>query len=152
MQEQEGTYACYACLELGGDRVLVHVGVVLVDALEDELVALGLHPRGHERRQVQPRAAVQQQLVVDDLVRRVLGDGLLSQLIPAGSTRTASAQSQRHRLTDHQSLASLLFGSSSSSREQTKRGKKSTSDLGSGSCTYLEAKTTADAADASSRS
>ena len=72
-----------ACLELGGDGVLVHVGVVLVDALEDEPVALGLHPRGDERRQVQPRAAVQQQLVVDDLVRRVLGDGLLPQLVPA---------------------------------------------------------------------
>jgi len=76
-KKQERGAAARAYLQLGGDGVLVHVDVVLVDGGLDELVALGLHPRGDEGRQVQPRVPVQHQLVVDDLVRRLLGDRLL---------------------------------------------------------------------------
>jgi hypothetical protein len=47
-QPRDDVYA--PVLDLGGDRVLVHVSVVLVGGLEHELVALGFHPRGHERR------------------------------------------------------------------------------------------------------
>jgi hypothetical protein len=75
-------------LELSGDGVLVHVDVVLVDGVLDELVALGLHPRGDEGRQVQPRVPVQHQLVVDDLVRRLLGGRLLRHPVPAARPNT----------------------------------------------------------------
>ena len=74
-----------ARLDLGGLRVLVLVDHVLVEALGHELLGLRLHPRRHERGHVQPRVAVEHQLVVDDLVRdvrrhlalrkRVAGDG-----------------------------------------------------------------------------
>jgi hypothetical protein len=65
------------CLELGGDRVLVHVDVVLVDGSHHELVTLRLHPGGHERSQVQPWVPIQHELVVDDLVRRLLRDRVI---------------------------------------------------------------------------
>ena len=71
------------CLELGSDRVLVHVNVVLVDCGHDELIALRLHPRRHERRQIQPRISVKHELVVDDLVRRLLRDRILWHFEPA---------------------------------------------------------------------
>jgi hypothetical protein len=63
--------------------VLVHVDVVLVDGVHDELVALWLHPGGDEGRQVEPRVAVQHQLVADDLVRRLLRDRPLRHPVPA---------------------------------------------------------------------
>jgi hypothetical protein len=74
-------------LELGGDGVLVHVDVVLVDGGHDELVALGLHPGGDEGRQVEARVPVEHELVVDDLVRRLLGDGVLRHAVPAARAR-----------------------------------------------------------------
>ena len=64
-----------APLELGGLRVLVLVDHVLVDALGHQLRGLRLHPRRDERGQVQPRAAVEQQLVVDQLVGDPGGTG-----------------------------------------------------------------------------
>ena len=60
-----------ALLDLGGLRVLVLVDHVLVEALGHELLGLRLHPRRHERGHVEPRVAVEHQLVVDDLVRDV---------------------------------------------------------------------------------
>ena len=69
-------------LELSGDGVLVHVDVILVDGVHDELVALRLHPRRHERRQVQPRVPVQHQLVVYYLVRCLLRDRILRHFEP----------------------------------------------------------------------
>ena len=60
-----------ARLDLGGLRVLVLVDHVLVEALGHELLGLGLHPRGHERGDVETRVAVEHELVVDDLVRDV---------------------------------------------------------------------------------
>ncbi|RRT72892.1 hypothetical protein B296_00012046 [Ensete ventricosum] len=74
-------------LELGGDGVLVHVDVVLVDGGHDELVALRLHPGGDERREVKPWVPVQHQLVVDDLVRRVLGDRVRRHPEPGAAAR-----------------------------------------------------------------
>ena len=46
-------------------------------------VGLRLHPGGHERREVQPRVAVEHQLVVDDLVRDV-GRHLAARELEAG--------------------------------------------------------------------
>jgi len=58
-------------LELGRLRILILVDHVLVQALVDQGARLGLHPRGHERRQVQPRLAVEHQLVVHQLIGRI---------------------------------------------------------------------------------
>ena len=60
-----------ARLELGRLRVLVLVDHVLVEALGHQLLGLRLHPRRDERGHVEPRVAVEHQLVVDDLVRDV---------------------------------------------------------------------------------
>lgn len=43
-----GNHVDAAVLKLGGDRVLVHVHVVLVDRVHDELIAFGLHPSSDE--------------------------------------------------------------------------------------------------------
>ena len=59
-----------APLELGRLRVLVLVDHVLVEALGHQRVGLRLHPRRHERREVQPRVAVEQQLGADHAARR----------------------------------------------------------------------------------
>lgn len=45
-------------LELGSDRVFVHVDIVLVDSVHNEFVTLWLHPCRHKRGQVQPRVTV----------------------------------------------------------------------------------------------
>ena len=57
-----------ALLELGRARVLVLVDHVLVERLGHQPLGLRLHPRRHERRQVQPGVAVEHQLVVHELV------------------------------------------------------------------------------------
>ncbi len=66
--EQVGDHAHAAGLDRGGGRVLVLVDHVLVERLGHQLLGLRVHPRGDERRQVQPRAAVEHQLVVDEPV------------------------------------------------------------------------------------
>ncbi len=62
-----------------GLRVLVLVDHVLVDGLGHQLVGLRLHPGRDEGGQVQPGAAVEQQLVVHQLVGDVGRDGMLGQ-------------------------------------------------------------------------
>ena len=57
-----------ARLDLGGLRVLVLVDHVLVGRLRHQPVRLTRHPGRHERREVQPRAAVEQQLAGDHLI------------------------------------------------------------------------------------
>src|SRR5207247_107613 len=71
-----------ARLELGRLRVLVLVDHVLVEALGHQLLGLRLHPRRDERGHVQPRVAVEHQLVVDDLVRDVGRHLARRQLVP----------------------------------------------------------------------
>jgi hypothetical protein len=65
-----------ASLELGCLGVLVLVDHVLVDALGHEDPGLRLHPGRDEGRQVEPGAAVEQQLVVDQLVGDCGRDGV----------------------------------------------------------------------------
>ncbi len=55
-------------LELGRLRILVLVDHVLVDAVVHQLPGLRFHPGRDKGRQVEARAAVEQQLVVDELV------------------------------------------------------------------------------------
>ena len=71
-----------AHLHEGRLRILVLVDHVLVERLRHELLGIGVHARGHERRQVEARVAVQHELVVDDLV----GD-LGGHLVRPGSSR-----------------------------------------------------------------
>jgi hypothetical protein len=71
-----------AVLKLGGLRVLVLVDHVLGRALGHQLLGLGLHPRGDERRQVQPGVAVENQLVPDDLQRGARQHAVLRQPEP----------------------------------------------------------------------
>lgn len=78
------------CLELGGDGVLIHVNVVLVDGGHDQLVALRLHPRRHEGSQIQPRIPVQHQLVVYDLPRRLLRDRIIRHFEPKIQIQTTT--------------------------------------------------------------
>jgi hypothetical protein len=112
-QEKLGDPGCWY-LELRGDGVLVHVDVVLVDGVHDELVALGLHPRGDEGRQVQPRVAVQHQLVVDDLVRRLPRDRPLRHPVPAEARPvTVSGTVRAGRAEENGSLVGRHRGSAS---------------------------------------
>ena len=66
--EQVGHHAHAALLDRRGQRVFVLVDHVLVERLGHQLLGLGIHPGGDERRQVQPRAAVEHQLVMDEAV------------------------------------------------------------------------------------
>ena len=65
-----------ARLDLRGLRVLVLVDHVLVGRLGHQLAGGRRHPGGHERREVQPRAAVEQQLVGDQLVGDLAADAV----------------------------------------------------------------------------
>jgi hypothetical protein len=73
-----------APLELGSLRVLVLVDHVLVDALEHQHPGLRLHPGGDERGKVQPGAAVEQELVVDELIRDIGRHRIVRQPIARG--------------------------------------------------------------------
>ena len=69
-----------APFQLGGLRVLVLVDHVLVDTLGHQQPGLGLHPGRDEGGEVQPGAAVEQQLVVDELVGNVGRNRVVGQL------------------------------------------------------------------------
>lgn len=63
--EQIGDDIDAAFLDGGGGRILVLVDHVLVERLGHELFGLWIHPGGDERGQIQSRAAVEHQFVVD---------------------------------------------------------------------------------------
>ncbi len=63
-------------------RVLVLVDHVLVERVLHERARLRLHPRGHERRQVQLRVAVEHELVADCLLGRVGWDTGRQERVP----------------------------------------------------------------------
>ena len=63
-----GEHVHAAVLQVGRARVLVLVDHVLVERLGHQQPGLRLGPRRDERGQVEPRVAVEHQLVVDDLV------------------------------------------------------------------------------------
>ena len=69
-------------MKLSGNRVLIHVNIILVDGLHDQLVTLRLHQRGDEGSQVQLWLEIKQQLIVYDLVSCLLGYWILWHLIP----------------------------------------------------------------------
>ncbi len=78
---QLGQHVNAAHLELGRLRILVLVDHVLVERLRHQPVRFGLHPRAAEGGQIEARAAVENQLVVDQMVGRagrhaLLGDGV----------------------------------------------------------------------------
>ena len=87
--EQVRHHVDAAGLDLGGRGVLILVDHVLVERLGHQALGLVVHPRRHERRQVQPRVAIEHQLVVDEAVRDLgvvlvlghaqAGDGLHAQ-------------------------------------------------------------------------
>jgi hypothetical protein len=87
-----------APLELGSLRVLVLVDHVLVDALEHQHPGLRLHPGGDERGKVQPGAAVEQELVVDELIRDIGRHRIVRQPIAWGPHVVRTRGSPRRRM------------------------------------------------------
>jgi hypothetical protein len=63
--EQVGDHADAALLDLRRLRILRVVDEVAVQVLRDHALRLGLHPGGHERREVAHRDAVEHELLVD---------------------------------------------------------------------------------------
>ena len=78
---QLGQHVDAAHFELGGLRILVLVDHVLVERLGHELARFGLHPGAAEGGEVEARAAVEDQFVVDEMVggagrHAVVGNGV----------------------------------------------------------------------------
>ena len=71
-----------ALLELRGARVLVLVDHVLVERQGHQRFGLRLHPRRHERREVQPCVPVEHELVLHELERRVGSHLERGELVP----------------------------------------------------------------------
>lgn len=69
-------------LEVSGDRVLIHVNIVLVEWSHDELVTLRLHPSGNKRGQVEPWCPIQHQLIIYYLICCILWYGPFWHLEP----------------------------------------------------------------------
>ena len=92
-----------AAFDLGRLRILVLVDHVLVGRLGHERTRPRRHPGGHERRQIQPGAAVEQQLVGEQVVRD-LGAGSV------GVERVA--REIHHALFEHQrgTAGEFVFG------------------------------------------
>ena len=67
--EEIGQHANAALLDLGGAGVLGVIDEVPVEVLRDDPLRLGLHPGGHEGREVVLRIAVQGQLLPDQAHR-----------------------------------------------------------------------------------
>lgn len=55
-------------LQFRGNRILIHVHIILVNGRHNEVVALWLHPCRHKWGKVQPWVAIQHQFIVYDLV------------------------------------------------------------------------------------
>jgi hypothetical protein len=90
--EQVGQHADAALLDLGRLRVLGVVDEVAVQVVGDEPAGLGLHPCGHEGRQIVLRVAVHEQLLADKPhcihgchpdIRKVLVRGLVDEVAVA---------------------------------------------------------------------
>jgi len=60
-----------------GDRILIHVNIVLVDGFHDEFVALFLHGSGDKGSQVKLWNGIKLQLIVYVLVGSLLWHGVL---------------------------------------------------------------------------
>lgn len=60
-------------LNFRSNGVLIHVDIILVQWFLNQLVALRLHPRCYERRQIQTGIAIQHQLIVYHLGGCILG-------------------------------------------------------------------------------
>src|SRR5262249_28070810 len=88
-------------------RVLVLVDHVLVERLGDQPGGLRLHPRGDERRHVQPGVAVERELVVDDLVRRVGVHGRVRHAVPRDAVELAETRALR---ADREGVVRALVG------------------------------------------
>ena len=100
--EQVGDDVDAAPLDLRGRRVLVLVDHVLVERVGHQRFRLRLHPGRDERREVQPRTAVEQQFVVHNPVRRVGGGAVAGmRFFGNGSTpgdRRTRPTTEPHRL------------------------------------------------------
>ncbi len=66
--KQVGDHGHTARLDGRGRRVFVLIDHVLVERLGHQLFGLRVHPGGHEGGQIQPRATVEHQLVVDEAI------------------------------------------------------------------------------------
>ncbi len=86
--EEVGQHPDAALLDLGRARVLRVVDEVAVQALGDDPLRLGLHPGGHERREVALRVAVEHQL---------LGRSAASRRRPASRPRAAGCRERPRR-------------------------------------------------------
>ena len=82
MRERERERERDLYMKLSGNRVLIHVDIILVDGLHDKFVTLGLHQRGDKGSQVQLWLTIKQQLIVYDLVSSLLWYRALRHLIP----------------------------------------------------------------------
>jgi len=75
--EQMGEHADAALLDLGGLGVLRVVDEVAVKVLNDDPLDLGLHPGGHERREVPNRDPVEHELLLEQAQRVQRGHPVL---------------------------------------------------------------------------
>ena len=70
-------------VKVSGDRIFVHVDIVLVYRFHDELVALFFHGSCHKGSQVQLWNCIKLQLIVYVLIRSLLWHGVLGYAEPA---------------------------------------------------------------------
>ena len=94
-------------LTLGGNRVLIHVDVVLVNGGHYQLIALRFHPRRHKRSQFQPGRSVKHQLVVYYLIRRFLQYRLLRHPEPVQTLISISISAKKYQIKENQMKLSL---------------------------------------------
>jgi len=75
-------------VKVSGDRIFIHVYIVLVDGFHDELVTLFLHGSGDKGSQVELWNSIKLQLIVYVLVSSLLRHGVLRHGKPANMTKT----------------------------------------------------------------
>ena len=90
--EEVGHHRHAPRLDRRGHRVLVLVDHVLVERLGHQLLGLGVHPGRDEGGEVEPRAAVEHQLVVDEAVGRFGGPSTPRACVARGSARWRAAR------------------------------------------------------------
>ena len=80
-------------LELGSDRIFIHVNIVLVNRFHDEFVTLTFHPSGDKGSEIKPGIAIKHQLITDYLISSVFGHGIVRHLEPVSRCANTIMQS-----------------------------------------------------------
>ena len=125
-------------LEFSGDRVFIHVNIILVDGVHHEFITLWLHPSGHKWRKIQSWITIQHQLIIHNLICCFLWHRILWHLEPLSVTKIEQRMPKTivrsDRIFTEQYLSESMMSPEKKNDVTNNREKKSAPGQG---CTHI---------------